>query len=687
MKMANTRVVTARRTLIFAAALACAAWMVATMGGYEATSEAGVMGTPRVIGAAHFAVIGDYGNSGQPEADVAAMVHGWNPEFIITLGDNNYPNGAASTIDPNIGQYYSDYIYPYTGAYTQPTTLINRFLPSLGNHDWITPNAQPYLDYFTLPGNERYYEYASGPVRLFAIDSDTQEPHGVISTSMQANWLQGKLAVAEEPWKLVYFHHPPYSSGSAHGMTPHMQWPFQQWGASAVLAGHEHNYERIVLDGFPYIVNGLGGTPNIYGFGEPVPGSVVRYSADHGAMLVDATDSSITFRFYTRAGALIDTFVLSTPTPTPSATSTPSNTPTRTPTVTRTPTATVTATRTATGTPSNTPTRTATTTWTATPTSTSTHTATHTNTATPTATLTATSTGTHTVTSTGTPSHTPSVTATSTWTLTATYTPTSTHTATATASPTASLTLTPTNTPTVTVTGTATNTSLPTDTATPTATVCTLAFEDVPPGSTFYEFVRCLACEGIVAGYPCGNPEPCVPPGNGPYFRPGNSVTRGQIAKIVSNSGGFSDPAWGQTFEDVPPGSTFYTFTERLATRGIMQGYACGNPEPCVAPLNRHYFRPGNGATRGQLAKIAARAAGFQEPVTGQTFEDVPPSSTFYEEIERLVARGVMQGYACSNPEPCVPPLNRHYFRPGNGVTRGQSAKIVGNTFFAGCGE
>src|SRR3954470_12598916 len=112
-----------------------------------------------------FAVIGDYGSSYPftPEADVAALVHSWNPDFIATLGDNNYPTGSAATIDANIGQYYQDYIYPYTGGYGGGSpTGANRFFPSLGNHDWgdTSPNPagdQPYLDYFTLPGNERYY--------------------------------------------------------------------------------------------------------------------------------------------------------------------------------------------------------------------------------------------------------------------------------------------------------------------------------------------------------------------------------------------------------------------------------------------------------------------------------------------------------------------------------------------------
>ena len=52
-----------------------------------------------------FAVIGDYGIDSAAEARVARMVASWNPDFVITTGDNNYPDGAAATIDANIGKH------------------------------------------------------------------------------------------------------------------------------------------------------------------------------------------------------------------------------------------------------------------------------------------------------------------------------------------------------------------------------------------------------------------------------------------------------------------------------------------------------------------------------------------------------------------------------------------------------
>lgn len=255
-----------------------------------------------------FAVIGDYGYAGQAETDVSTLVKSWNPDFIITLGDNNYNSGAASTIDRNIGLYYSSFISPYSGSYGKGDT-INRFFPSLGNHDWETAGAVPYLNYFTLPGNERYYDFVKGPVHFFAIDSDPREPDSITSSSPQGRWLEKQLHSSTATWKLVYFHHPPYSSGSQHGSTAAMQWPFQTWGATAVLSGHEHNYERIVRNNFPYFVNGLGGRSR-YNFGTPLSGSLVRFNADYGAMLVEANNDSITFVFRTRDDSLIDRYVM-----------------------------------------------------------------------------------------------------------------------------------------------------------------------------------------------------------------------------------------------------------------------------------------------------------------------------------------------------------------------------------------
>jgi hypothetical protein len=127
-------------------------------------------------------------------------------------------------------------------------------------------------------------------------------------------------------------------------------------------------------------------------------------------------------------------------------------------------------------------------------------------------------------------------------------------------------------------------------------------FEDVPPGSAFYDPIQQLASRGYIGGYPCGGPgEPCVA-GNRPYFRPGLNTTRGQLSKIVSETAQLSDPPGPQKFTDVPTDSPFYVWINRLANLDVISGYPCGGArEPCDGQ-NRPYFRPGANVTRGQTA-------------------------------------------------------------------------------------
>jgi len=256
-----------------------------------------------------FAAIGDYGKAGPAELAVSNLVKSWNPDFIITLGDNNYPSGEQTTIDSNIGQYYHEFIYPYFGSFGVGDTM-NRFFPSMGNHDWDTAGAIPYLNYFTLPGNERYYDFIKGNIHFFIIGSDPREPDGIDSNSIQAQWLKSQLAQSSEKWNIIYFHHPPYSSSIVHGSHPIVQWPFKSWGATTVLSGHDHLYERINIDNFTYFVNGLGGYPLIYDFdtNNIVPGSQLRYNNTYGAMLINSYNDSLIFKFYSLGDTLIDHF-------------------------------------------------------------------------------------------------------------------------------------------------------------------------------------------------------------------------------------------------------------------------------------------------------------------------------------------------------------------------------------------
>ena len=110
-------------------------------------------------------------------------------------------------------------------------------------------------------------------------------------------------------------------------------------------------------------------------------------------------------------------------------------------------------------------------------------------------------------------------------------------------------------------------------------------FLDVPALSPLYTYVETAFNHGILSGYADGT------------FRPYNTVTRGQLCKIVAGARGWTlvSPAT-PTFSDVPPTNPFYAFIETAYSRGIISGYADGT------------FRWGNDSTRGQVSKIIYNA-------------------------------------------------------------------------------
>ncbi|MGB5893990.1 MAG: metallophosphoesterase, partial [Ignavibacteriaceae bacterium] len=264
------------------------------------------------IGQTKFAVIGDFGDGtfryGNHVVNVANIVDSWNPEFIVTVGDNTYmpkKDNEADQYDSDVGQFYHQYIYPYSGQYGQGSTS-KRFFPALGNHEYYEPRfgvgIQEYLDWFELPGNERYYNVRwSDDVEIFVInnyngysskDLGNEEPDGWDANSIQAQWLQVMLSASTATYKLVFGHLPPYASGVSSSESLSARWPFKEWGADAMFAGHRHNYERLVVDEMLYFVNGAGGY-GLFGFSDPILGSEVRIM-EYGAMLVDANVNDIT---------------------------------------------------------------------------------------------------------------------------------------------------------------------------------------------------------------------------------------------------------------------------------------------------------------------------------------------------------------------------------------------------------
>ncbi len=197
------------------------------------------------------AVIGDSGNGSVAQYKVATQMMEWEPEMMLHTGDVAYNDGTYAQ--------FEDYFFtPY-----QPLLAQIPFYGSIGNHDYRTDDAGPYKDYFEYPtklsSSEDYYSFNEDDVHIVALNSVIDYSEG----SDQYNWLEQDLQDADQDWKIVFFHYPPYSSGM-HGPEEDMRDSivplFEEYNVDLVLNGHDHTYERNKkVNGIYYIVTGGGG--------------------------------------------------------------------------------------------------------------------------------------------------------------------------------------------------------------------------------------------------------------------------------------------------------------------------------------------------------------------------------------------------------------------------------------------
>ncbi len=205
-----------------------------------------------------------------PTADLIKTI---DPDIALTLGDNQYGEGT-------LAQYLSGYDGAW-GAFKDIT------YPVAGNHEWKTPAAQGYLDYF---GTQDYwYTRTFGDWRFYALDGTCDANGGCGPGAPQYEWLQEQLATHTDRCILAYWHQPRFSSGTKHGSDEDVA-PLWQLldaaGADLVLNGHEHNYERFSAqdvqgvstpEGMVEIVAGTGGNgEGSYPFGDAAANSQVR---------------------------------------------------------------------------------------------------------------------------------------------------------------------------------------------------------------------------------------------------------------------------------------------------------------------------------------------------------------------------------------------------------------------------
>lgn len=237
-------------------------------------------------------VYGDF-RTGPVETTMVRKMISEKPDIVVTVGDYMHDGRKAELWPP---------LFQTIGP------LIRRipYYVSLGNHE---ENSPLYFKYFAMPGNERWYSFDYGSVHYIALDSN--EPYR--TEPSQTKWLENDLAAArgnpETQFVFVFFHHPPYGTGERHGdpQIAELWTPiFEKYKVDAVFAGHEHFYERCVVNGIPYIVTGGGGA-RLYEFKYEEPYSVVRASRYQYTAL-DVGVDSVKVKSVALEGDTIDEF-------------------------------------------------------------------------------------------------------------------------------------------------------------------------------------------------------------------------------------------------------------------------------------------------------------------------------------------------------------------------------------------
>lgn len=250
-----------------------------------------------------------FGDSGDPTTisdteAVADLALEMAPDFIVHLGDTNYPNGDPATVFDNMLKHYGSYI---RSAWYQV----------MGNHDYDTdvgaylltqlPAVQSLMDETNV---SFCYKFTRGLVDFFVVNTGGTGADSIDEATAIPVWLTAALAASTNTWKVVFMHKSPSSSGVNYypGVTG-VDWDALT-GADVVIGAHSHNYERLLIDGQTRFVVGTGGGI-LRGFNStPIDGSQFRYSAKPGLLRCSADQYKMQFVFYNKDKDIVDNFTL-----------------------------------------------------------------------------------------------------------------------------------------------------------------------------------------------------------------------------------------------------------------------------------------------------------------------------------------------------------------------------------------
>jgi predicted MPP superfamily phosphohydrolase len=243
-----------------------------------------------------FAIIGDSGTGSSSQYKVAEMLVAARAkfpyEFILMLGDNLYSGSGPK-------DYKKKFEEPYKALLDSGL----KFYAALGNHDNTDErNYKPFN-----MGGQRYYTFKpKNGVRIFALDSNYMD-------QPQLQWLEKELTASGSDWKIVFFHHPLYSSGM-HGsdiqLREQLEPLFLKYGVDVVFSGHEHFYERIKPQKGIYYFTSGGAAKLREGDVNKTDLTAKSFDTGYHFMLIELTKDALHFQAISDQGKTVDSGTL-----------------------------------------------------------------------------------------------------------------------------------------------------------------------------------------------------------------------------------------------------------------------------------------------------------------------------------------------------------------------------------------
>ncbi len=258
-----------------------------------------VLGISSADSKTRFAVIGDFGTGDDDQIAMANLMHDLHLkspfDFVLTVGDNIYPNGSGKYFDSNFEAPFKNFLNDRVPFYA-----------ALGNHD-VERGREDQMQYplFNMAGR-RYYTVRKGNgfAEFFIIDATDLD-------ATQMSWLENALMTSKAVWKVALTHQSLYSSGKKHGsdekLRAQLEPLFIRYGVKVSFSGHDHIYERTKPQNeIQYFVTGAGGKLRRGNIDLKSPIRAASYDRDNSFMLIEIADREMNFKAISETGQTVD---------------------------------------------------------------------------------------------------------------------------------------------------------------------------------------------------------------------------------------------------------------------------------------------------------------------------------------------------------------------------------------------